>query len=322
MNQPQPFLELVIQNARIVQGHPMETHQREKDGVKQFLDDGVTPSMENYFAIAVPKGAEAAQGPEGWKATAWGQQIVARAMQDWPNGEYGYGGFAWKVEDGDSQVPNKNGKKNVDREGFPGNWIIKGTTGLGVKCWDGLNPVGAMREILDKNAIKTGDYVSVAYHIRGNSPSPSKGMYVNPTNVMLVRAGAQIMGAGSGSDAASLFGRETASLAGNAAPGMQAPAMAPAPTGYMAPPAAAPAMVPAAVQPYNDFLNVGTAGDPSTTPPPASAIAPAPAPAPAIAPVAAPPVEASYIVNGAAYTESSLRGAGYTDAHFATLPRA
>lgn len=281
--QPTAFLELVIRNVRLVQGHPLVQNQRTKDDEPVFKADGVTPSMETYFAVAVAKGAEAQQGPEGWKHTSWGQQVVARAHQDWVNGEHAAPSFAWKIEDGDSQVPNQNGKKNCDREGYSGHWIIKGTTGQGVKTWNGTNPVGSMPEILDKNALKCGDYGDVAYQVRGNAPAKSKGIYINPTNFVFTRAGEEIMSS-VGSDAATLFGRETAALS----PSAHRPA----------PVATAP------VAPHGDFLNAG-------------------APAPQMPPVpVAPPVvaaEPSYDVSGTVYTKSQLVAAGYTDAHFATM---
>lgn len=342
--QPVPFLELVIDNARLVQGHPLESQQRKKEGAPVFREDN-TPSMEVYFAIAVAKGAEVQQAPQlghqpqdAWKGTVWGAQIVERAAVDWPTGEYlNPIGFAWKIEDGDSQFPNQNGKKNCDREGFPGHWIIKGTTGLGIKVWDGTNPVGAMREIIDKNELKCGDYGSAAFQVKGNSPAKSKGMYINPTAFMFTRAGAQIISS-AGTDSATLFGRATAPAmtaapnvqSANVAQGMPAPATggaaiapvnaaiapatAPAPMAMAAASSVPPAAVPA-VAPHNDFLNVGGAAAQSVAP--VNAVVPV-AP-PAIAPAVVSPVEPSYLHEGQTYTKSALVGFGFTEAHFATM---
>jgi len=353
--QPQPFLELVVEGARIVSGHPMDQQQRKKDNQLVFKDDG-SPSMETFFAVAVPKGQEAGYGADGWKHSAWGQHIMARAHQDWPNGEWQIPAFAWKIEDGDSMIPNQNGKKNCDREGYPGHWVIKGTTGMGVKCYDGTSQ-GAMPEILDRAGIKCGDYVSVGYQVRGNAPAPSKGMYMNPSAVMLVRHGTAIVSAGAGSDAATLFGRETTSIAGNAAPlapagavpGMVSQGIPPQSVPPVMAPGAVPPSVPAVpATPPPAMAGVGIAPNVANTalapaptgyaaPPTATSALPAGAPAgvqphndflnvggaPTPPPAAAaPPVEESFNVNGQVFTKAQLVAQGWQEEQIATLPRA
>jgi hypothetical protein len=306
----------------------MRPEQKKKDGAPVLKEDG-TPLMEDYIAVAVQKGAEVQHAPtqqlqpqDAWRLTEWGQRVVARAQQDWPNGEWQMPAFAWKIEDGDSQIPNQKGKKNCDREGFPGHWIIKGRTGWGIKCWNGSNPQGAMVEILDKEKIKTGDYCDAAFQIVGNGSTQTKGMYINPTHFVFTRAGDQIV-TEVGSSAAELFGRETQGLSPNAqgaptgatpppaAGTVTAPAM---PTTSQAPAAAAPT---AQVTPATDFLPAGAAVAPSQPAPSVSAPAPAPAPAPA----AAPPVEHYRHSDGKVYDRKQLEAVGFTQAHFDTMER-
>jgi len=82
--------------------------------------DAGKPRTSFFMAIAVPKAGEA-----HWNQTAWGQEIWNTGHADFPQGQADHPAFAWKVEDGDSALPNKSGKKNCDREGYRGCWILK-----------------------------------------------------------------------------------------------------------------------------------------------------------------------------------------------------
>ena len=198
-----PATEIMIEG-RVVNGHPMT-----RRGVTRKLpgaavetpvlqSDGVTPMTEAYIAVAIPKA-----GSVDWKTTPWGQQIYARAVADWPNGEYGAPTFAWKIADGDSQIPNQKGKKPAEREGWAGHWILHCNTQLGIRCHH-VGQYAPEQQIQDANEIKTGDYARVLIGVRGNGPSQSPGVYVNPILFELSRAGQLIMSE-SGPAAADVF---------------------------------------------------------------------------------------------------------------------
>jgi len=111
--------ELITEVGRIVSGHPMIGMQVSDDnGTKLFNADG-SPKLSFYTGLAVPKGTET-----DWKQTQWGQLLYNEAVRAFPNGEYNWPNFSWKVIDGDSQIPNQKGKIPCQREGWPGNWIL------------------------------------------------------------------------------------------------------------------------------------------------------------------------------------------------------
>ena len=99
--------EITTPVGRLVGGHPMIGHPQKdgKTGLPKMQADKVTPVVQYYAGLAVPKGAET-----HWNQTPWGQQIHQEAVAGWPNGEWQAATFAWKITDGDSGVPNKKGK--------------------------------------------------------------------------------------------------------------------------------------------------------------------------------------------------------------------
>ena len=273
---------------RIVMGHPIKRFAKTDNTDKPVLmADNVTPVTQVYFSLAVPKGQET-----DWKQTPWGQTIHSiglTAYKDMTNRH----DFSWKVEDGDSQIPNKKGRKNCDTEGHKGHWIIKCTTQLDVPVY----PVGKYTpfdRITGENDVHTGDYYMVCINVADNTdkngqPAQSPGVYLNPRGVVYLRKGEQIIGENQ-FDAASVFG------------GMNLQGQQP----QQAPQAATPPPViqQAPITPAHDLVQPGA----NVTPPPALPTTPPPA-----------PVEPSYNVSGTVYTKSQLVTAGYTDAHFATM---
>jgi hypothetical protein len=217
----------VLIEGRLVCGHPMTRRPvKKRDPITKVetpvINADGTPVTDVYVGIAIPKLTES-----DWKQSAWGQQFYAAGVQDWPNGEHGSPTFAWKVTDGDSQVPNQKGKKPCDREGWPGHWIVHCTTQFHVSCFH-VGKYDPLEQIQVDKEIKTGDYARVLVNVKGNGPSQSPGIYVNPTKFELSRAGAVIISE-SGPSAAEVFGG--APLPGSA-PGTASAAhiMAPPPT--------------------------------------------------------------------------------------------
>lgn len=269
---------------RLVCGHPLKRRLVTKDDpVTRKPVPVMDPTTgqqktEAYIAVAIPKAGEA-----DWKQTPWGQQIAAQAAADWPNGEHGAATFAWKITDGDSAVPNKVGKVPNTREGWPGHWVLHMTTQFALECYNpgAYNPM--TDQITDENAIKTGDYCRVGLSVRGNNPSQSPGVYLNPSKFELSRAG-EVIASESGPSAADFFGGGAPATAGAATPPPPAGAATPPPPG-------------GAVQPAPDFLSPGAG---AATPPP-------------------PPVE-KFLYNGVAYTRDQL--AGWTEEQINALPRA
>ena len=324
--QQNPVLELTSPVGRLVGGHPMEPRAVTDDNGQPKLDKLNQPRSQVFIAVAVPKGPET-----GWWETEWGAQVFAKGQADWPGGEWQRQDFAWKIEDGDSAIPNKNGKKNCDREGYPGHWIIKLTTELGVKCYH-AGHYDALEQIQDAKAIKPGDYCRVVFSVKGNGPSQSPGVYVNPHLFELSQVGQAIILEG-GPSAVDAFGGSAPQMPANAqvmqagapaVPGGAAmpggvPGGAAMPGGAPAmatPPAAAPQAPPAAVAP------AAVAPPAQVTQAPDFLNSPAPAPGNPAAPAPQAAAPEQFNVNGQVYTREQLTASGWTADAINQLPRA
>jgi hypothetical protein len=209
---------------RVVNGHPMTRRGVTKRDPTTRQDVPVLDTTsglqvtEAYLAVAIPKAGEA-----DWKQTSWGQPMFARAAQDWPNGEHGALDFSWKVVDGDSQIPNKKGNKPADREGYPGHWVVHCTTRFNVRSFH-VGKYDPTQQIQEENAIKCGDYCRLLVGVKGNGPTESPGIYVNPMLFELARAGTPIISDG-GPSAADAFGGGATQQPAVQQPAVQQPAV-------------------------------------------------------------------------------------------------
>jgi len=276
------------------------------------------PAIQHFFTLAIPK----VPGHTHWAQTDWGRQI-------WEEGNRAHPTFAphptfsWKIEDGDSQAPNKVGKKNSDREGFPGNWVIKFRSGFLPKTFNADGSAAVPAE-----SFKCGYYAQVNCTVAGNT-GKSPGVYINPNMVALSGYGPEIIAGPDASEAG--FGgvplppgASATPLGGfapaPAVPGAPIPAGTPAPAG-VAPSVPFPAPAASAVPPsFPLTTGPGSASTATTSPsnglPPPSNPAflgvPA-APPPPPPPPAAPPVkQLTPKAAGASYAD--LIKAGWTDA--------
>lgn len=178
---------------RYVQGSLYDPQIVDDDGKPLVFKKGADagkPRVQYFFALAIPKNP----GETHWSQTAWGKQI-------WEVGHAAHPGaaqsptFAWKIEDGDSTIPNTKNKRNCDREGFPGNWIIKfsggGKVGSKVKICRSEN--GTWINETTEGFIKPGDFMQVNFTVEGNGDdAKSKGVYLNHNIVAFSAYGPRI----------------------------------------------------------------------------------------------------------------------------------
>lgn len=249
---------------RIVQGDPYKMTQKTDSKTKalKVKPDG-TPMMSSYIALAIPK-----NDPD-WPA--FKAMCDEQAKLAWPLDHIrAHRDFATKIEDGDSTEPNKTGKRNCDREGFAGHWIVKLSSGYAptVNVWltaaqaneHGRVPPG--KQPIDGwyassgGEVVTGDYVKVQGSIDSNKSSESPGMYMNYNQCALQRKGEAIV---SGMDANEAFGTAPPpAAAGNAAPAATS-----------TPPAATtPSSPTAGAGSYTGFMDAAPPPPADTTPPP------------------------------------------------------
>ena len=250
-----------------------------------------------WFHIAVPK-----NGTTHWsqcsfvnskgESVPWGKIIWDLGHACWPQGQAQQPGFSWKIEDGDSTVPNKKMRKNCDNENLRDCWIIKFSSSFAPKLWHAAESRYLGED--EKGLIKPGYYIQVQAMIDGNDSTANPGIYINHQIVGFVGTGPVIA---FGPDASAVaFGGPSVPAAANAVP--QAAAM----------PAAAPPPPP---------------GAPAAPPPPMAGAHPAPSghiapppPPPAAAQVAPPPQPASpakVMTATAPASYDTLKSAGWSD---------
>lgn len=312
MSTPNNRLEILFPTGRYVQGSLTEMQTTDADGKPLVVKNGPNagqPTERSFFALAIKKGAET-----HWGQTPWGMQLWNAAAAAWPQGQSGSPSFAFKVEDGDSVIPNTKGKKNCDRTGFPGNWILNFGSGYPVKVVNDSGTV-ALSEAQAKQ-IKLGHYIQVFGSYVTNDSALKPGMYLNHMAVSYQGFGEEIhigidttrVGFGSGAKPAGM----SAVPVGGASPAqMAAAAGAPPLPGIPPLPAAAPA-IPTGIPPF-----AGIPGLPPTAVAPAAPFvqqAAAPPPPAPPAPPAADPVTttgiayASYIAQGWSVAQMKAQG--------------
>lgn len=232
---------------RIVMGSLYDPSTTDAEGKPLVVKTGPNagqPRVNYFFALAIPKGAE-----PHWAHTPWGQQIWNVGNQAFPNAAQSPA-FAWKIEDGDSQIPNKKGRKPCDNEGWGGHWILKFSGGFAPKVYqqEGAGYV----QVMQKDFCKPGYFVEVAFSVAGNGSQSQPGVYLNHSMVCFRAYGQEITFgpdvASAGFGAAPLPAGASMTPPAGAIPMPQAPAAAPAlpgaPAGYAPPPV--PGMMPQA----------------------------------------------------------------------------
>lgn len=315
--------------ARLIGGSLYTPRTTDYDGKPLVVKSGPNagqPRVDFNFGVAIPK----TPGVTHWANEPWGGPVWQLAHAAFPAGEAQRHDFAWKITDGDSQIPRKGrngqpGRKPCEMEGWPGHWVMWFSGGYAPKIFN----ADGSQQILEPDAIKLGYYVQVFGNITDNKPSASPGLYINHTFVAFsaygpeITIGPDVTAAGFGQGVTLPPTASAAPVAGafNPAAPPVPPAVAPAPVPGLPPvatapapgmppayaPVSAPPSPPVAVQPYPAILNPGV--------PPV-----APAPVPGLPPVMtappAPPVAPARVMLPAAQgaTYETLIGAGWTDA--------
>ena len=270
---------------RMIMGSLSVPQTKDADGkplvVKSGADIG-KPTQKFFFAVAYPK----TPGLH-WSQEEWGKQ-------PWAIGHAAFPGiaqaptFSWKVDDGDSTIPNKKGKRMSDNPNCKGCWVVFFSQPSPIACYHYRRTDGqAAGTPFDPKGINAGDYVQVAAMIRGNGSSQNPGIYMNPQMVDLVGYGERIVqgadpttaGFGTAALPAGASAMPTGAMPVGAAP-VAPPAYAPPPVPSAAPPAYAPPTAAYAPPPPNPAILAGV--------PPVPGVVAAPPPPPA-APVAPPP---------------------------------
>ena len=180
-------IELLTPVGRLVQGSLYEPQTTDAENRPLTIKTGVNagqPRVEYYFALAIEKGREG-----HWNQTEWGVKIWKAGHEGFPNGQADSPNFAWKVQDGDSTVPNRVGRKNCDREGYPRHWVLNFSSGFASTIY---NEDGT-KQILEHDAVKLGDYIQVYGSVADNGAVQQPGVFLNHSMVAFSRFGQRII---------------------------------------------------------------------------------------------------------------------------------
>jgi len=244
--------DILFPAGRMIGGNLDKTFPRtEADGKTPKIGRDGQPEMQCSFGFAIPKGTET-----HWNQTPWGKVIYDTGAAAHPT-LVASPAFSWKITDGDSQLPNKRGKRPCDQTGYQGHWVIWFSQGWLPKR---VNANGTVE--LPEGSILPGYYIQVFGSVAGNKlvPNGTPGVYLNPIAVALVGEGDKIVSNDVDTTAVGFGGSP---LPAGARPvTAAAPAFAGQPVGTP-PPAVQPSVMPPGVQPAPDFLN------PPPVPPPA-----------------------------------------------------
>lgn len=260
-------IKIVTPVGRLLQGSVFEGQTHNDDGQPYTYKTGAKTG-QTYTRFFLALGIEKTN-PD-WPAF-WAQ-LVDLAHRGWNPPIVGADGstqreFHWKYIDGDSQVPDMNGRTPASKPGFAGCHVLRFSV-------NGYGPKACSRNgemiLTDPASIKRGDYIRVIGTAEPNGDLRKPGLYLEQKLVEHIGYGPEIV---TGIDPKAELAKHAV---GYIPQGMSTTPLAPAA------PAAAPAGTPTAP---------AAPAAPTAPAPPASAPA-APPPAvgqPAFAPPAAPP---------------------------------
>lgn len=183
---------------RLVAGDVVNGNSTDSEGRPLTIKNGPNagqPRTEWYVALAVPK-----NGGTDWKQTQWGQLITQVAVQSYPSLFDQQGNllnpaqqFAFKISDGDSQIPNSKGNKPCDREGWPGHWVVHFANGFAPKLYKMLENDPQPLPLNPGEEIKTGYYAEIFANVKGNNATGNQsGVFLNMSMVCLRGYGPEI----------------------------------------------------------------------------------------------------------------------------------
>lgn len=219
---------------RLVAGDAFQPQDKDADGKPLVIKTGPNagqPRTQFFLGLAIEK-----TNPE-WPPLEQAIRQVAR--ESFPqlfdaSGNCIAPSFAFKIIDGDSQIPNTKGTKPCEKEGYAGHWVLQIGSSYAPKIYD----AGGKVELTSPNDLKRGYYIRVTGTIKGNGSNQNPGVFLNPRMVERVGYGPEII---SGPSAEEVFSKPAAAMP----TGMSQTPPAPHPSSTMQPSPPAPAPDPA-----------------------------------------------------------------------------
>lgn len=243
----QQATQILTPVGRLVQGDCFEGQTKDAEGNPLVIKNGPNagqPRVDYFIAIAIPKTDVTYN--ELWTTIHSEARAAFPSLFD-TSGNCINPTFAFKVTDGDSQVPNSKGVKPCDRQGFAGHWVLNFSGGYAPKCY--IKENGAYKLVTDPSIIKCGYYIRIAGTVKGNGSQQKPGVFLNHSMVELVGYGEEII---TGPNADAVFG---------SAPAAVLPAGASATPLAPTTPSPVPGQAPSPVQPATDLLQPAPAAE-------------------------------------------------------------
>lgn len=218
-------IDLLTPVGRLVQGSLYNGSTTDAENRPLVYKTGANigqPRVNYWFNVAIQKGGE-----QHWNQTPWGKKIWDVGHAGFPDGRANSPLFAWKIIDGDSNIPNMQGHKPCDNEGFLGHWILKFSGSFAPALY---NENGTL-PLTEPNAIQLGDYIEVYGYVEDNKSTQQPGIYLNHSMVARAAYGKRIV---IGADPKSVgFGNGNLPIGASSTPigqAFNAPPVSPMPT--------------------------------------------------------------------------------------------
>jgi hypothetical protein len=171
---------------RLVRGSLYEPQTEDFEGNPLTIKTGAKagqPRVHFYLAIAIPKNGETHWANATCPAmngaiNDWGAVIWRIGHLAFPNGQADSPTFAWKIIDGDSQIPDGKQVRPCDRKGHPGHWILNFGGGFPPQICDKMG-TRYLNQNDEKDVINLGDYIQIAGTVTDNATTAKPGIYLN-----------------------------------------------------------------------------------------------------------------------------------------------
>ena len=120
--------QILFPVGRMIGGSAYEARPKLDNNKQPVLNKDGTPAKSFSIGIAIPKGSEqhwsqASYVNKKGELIEWGKSIYNEGTTAYETMAQ-HPSFAWKITDGDSSIPDKNGKPQNSKIGYPGNWVI------------------------------------------------------------------------------------------------------------------------------------------------------------------------------------------------------
>lgn len=181
------FITITTPTGRLVSGSPYRPYTKGADGnplpAYKSGDNKGQPRKDYILGLAIKKRDEG-----HWAETIWGAKIWEFGNKVFPK-HAEKESFAWKIIDGDSEIPNGKEHRPCDMQGYAGHWVIFFKNSFPPEIYRD----GGKTLLTEVDAIKLGDFVQVHAMIKSNETLSKPGIFINQKYVCFNTFGPRIV---------------------------------------------------------------------------------------------------------------------------------